>query len=549
MNNSISKIELNNIDNFGTKNKQNVPNSTYWLTSAYNTQKDSVELGEVQKILITPKEARKTNNLKIIGLSIAGATVLTAAAIFFVLKGGPKGLAKGLEKLKNHYEKQFLESKLNTGAAPNNFYLYLAKLFGHAASKAETVNNFTSFKDTLFKRIMNVTKVTGKIHDKITRLFEKIGRQAVVNAYSSTAGKLNETTALTESIEKKILSGSSYEIIDIGGIKLTKAQWLTEIKKLNGDIGEIYEAHFNGKALQGRYYKMKNIALKLYEKFKDMKIFKTSGTVTEFMAESAIAEEKSMLQKSVINYRRKLSYSVSDLAEMSQGTIMDILKLLGYKDTQNIKKLAEIRANLQKYINTSAKDETLKSQLLQDISNFRKEIETAIKNKTIKPEKADNLLEKIDEFKAGIEDFQQGKVQKILNIYKKLLTEDEYELVAKSYSDGIHSLDKSIKTETEDFMSKLRDLTLGSAPTDILTLLGSVSVFGYHLGKSDDKAQKQSIALKYGIPALGGIGVSLFCNAKLFAGSKSLLAGSISTWVLNRIGEFADKKLKQHNSK
>ncbi len=40
------------------------------------------------------------------------------------------------------------------------------------------------------------------------------------------------------------------------------------------------------------------------------------------------------------------------------------------------------------------------------------------------------------------------------------------------------------------------------------------------------------------------IGVSLYCNAKLFAGTKGLLIGTLASAILNRIGVAADDMLK-----
>ena len=131
-----------------------------------------------------------------------------------------------------------------------------------------------------------------------------------------------------------------------------------------------------------------------------------------------------------------------------------------------------------------------------------------------------------------------------------MLPKEDYDKVSKTLKSGVKSLDRSIRLETEEFVSKLRDLTLGSAPTDILTMLGAVGLLSYQIGKSDTNDERLSITLKYGIPALlGQVGVTLYCNAKLFAGTKSLMMGTLSGLLLNRVGEFADNKVKQYKQK
>ena len=78
--------------------------SDYWINKKLPENQEQQTLGASQTPdqfiknikIITPEEARKTNNTKIIGLSIAGATVATAAAVFAIVRGG--GSRKILQK-------------------------------------------------------------------------------------------------------------------------------------------------------------------------------------------------------------------------------------------------------------------------------------------------------------------------------------------------------------------------------------------------------------------------------------------------------------------
>ena len=88
--NSIPTIETKTLKTFGQVTQRQAV-SDYWLPTQSTDKFDksnNEELSAAKIRIITPEEARKTNNLKIIGLSIAGTVVLTAAGIFFVLKGG-----------------------------------------------------------------------------------------------------------------------------------------------------------------------------------------------------------------------------------------------------------------------------------------------------------------------------------------------------------------------------------------------------------------------------------------------------------------------------
>ena len=549
MNNSIPKIQNNSVDKFLNSRVNTKDTRAFWLPAANSDEQDKFYISDIQKIFVTPEEARKTNNTKLIGLSIAGATVLTAAVIFFLLKGGPKGVAKGFNQLRNYLENKILTSKLNTGKAPNKTMLYLLSMTENASAQAEAVNNFVSFKDVLFKKFMGITKFTDKIHNGTTKLFGKIGRKTVKTAYGSTSGKFKELKALSENISSKVLGKNPTEMIEINGVTMTREKWLEKIGVLNEEISSVFSSGFSDSALQIRLSRMKHAVGNLYEKFKEMRVFWSKDTLTTFIAESMLSKEKAAIQKGVRAYRKAISYNLGDMLESANGKILDISKVIGYKDSENMAKLATLRGDIKDFVHGGGVNTIKKEQILDSITEIKDSVKVLIKDEKIKLADKEAFLAKFDELRSTIAEFKEGKVENILNIYKKLLPEDEYDIIAHAYKGGVKSLDKSIKIETEDYMSKLRDLTLGSAPTDVVTILASLGVLGYHLGKSKDSDQRQSIALKYGFPALAGVGVSLFCNARLFAGSKSLVVGALSTWVLNRIGEWGDKKLKSVKAK
>lgn len=130
--------------------------------------------------------------------------------------------------------------------------------------------------------------------------------------------------------------------------------------------------------------------------------------------------------------------------------------------------------------------------------------------------------------------------------YKEILPEWKYKRVEKKANKLIKSLDKSIETETTSYIDKARDLKLGSAPTDIISILGTVGTVGWFLGKSKDKEERISSSLKYGIPAIGAIATSLLCTAKLVAGGKSIAIGLVSGWVMSKLGTVVDNTRKKY---
>lgn len=553
--NSIPTIETKS-NAFGDITVKKAP-SDFWLTENYKLKSKNKKDANAKLVIMTPEEARATKNIKLIGLSIAGATVLTAAGIFFFLKGGPKGISKNFAKLRNYLILKVQKAKLNKSGNDlmTKAYALLISNLDSALQKFEAINNFTTFKDILFKKIMysnfGLKKFTSKsnfgakIHSSVTRVFEKVGRQSVVNSYQKTNGRIKEQMLLSSQIEKNILGKSSYDLVEINGIRRTKSQWLMEISKMNDELSKSYNLHFGTSALMGRYLKIKKTTEGLNSHFDDLTTFWSKNTLNSFVSDSVISSDKSKIQNVVNGYRKTLSYSILDMAKDSEDKVMKLTQSVNYKDIDKLNALNSIRTGFKALVKNKQNPNEIKQNILKDIDAFKKLV---FEDKSLDKKSVDLFLSGAEDLRKSLSEYKQGKVEDILSIYKKILSPDDYYRVEKSYKESIKSLDKSINIETEEFISKVRDLTTGSAPTDILTVLGSFATLSYELGKSDNNDERASISLKYGIPALAGIGVSLYCNAKLYAGTKSMLMASISGLIVNKIGSFADKLLKKHKA-
>lgn len=557
--NSIPKIESNNANTFGKVTARTNP-SDYWLEKP---KPQPLQASQVQKLpqdivsqpaikpqlseasylasspyldkikIITPEEARKTNNIKIIGLSIAGATVLTAGTIFFLLKGGPKSLSRSFNSLRTFLDKKVQKAKLdgdNVLSTTDKVYVYALDKLNRLQERSGVINNYNTVKDLLFKKMMGWNKYLARFHEKITRGFERLGRQAVVNSYKKTDALLAKAAATASNAPIK--AGKLSDSADI----------------INFEIGLLSEKYFGQKALRARYFSFKSAIETLKQAFSKMKVFLSKDLYTKFMADSKIIEQRDAVIRKVSANRRELSYPLSHFAKDSEESIMKMVGSLSFKDTERLTALRNMRAMIKKLAkckNPQTRQE-LTNKLVTDMDGFMQSISEAQPSNLISEKNAKVLLAEMAELRANIAGYKPGKVEELLSIYRQILPKAEYKKVETAYKAWLKSLDKSIKTETEDFMGKLRDLAMGSAPTDILTVFGSLGILGYNLAKSKDNDQRTSIALKYGIPALAGIGGSLYFNAKLFAGSKALICASLLSLTVNRLGVWADNTLKKY---
>lgn len=134
----------------------------------------------------------------------------------------------------------------------------------------------------------------------------------------------------------------------------------------------------------------------------------------------------------------------------------------------------------------------------------------------------------------------------ILSKYKEVLSDAEYVKLEKEIKSVMKSLDGAIETETVKYVDKARDLKLGAAPTDILSILLTIIPVGWFLGRANSNEERVSSALKYGIPVIGAITTSLICTGKLISGGKARAIALLSGWLMNRAGTYVDDTRKKY---
>ena len=546
--NSVSKFEPIKNNPFGIVSQRN-SDSDYWLNNDYTKDNSyGVTLGNVT--IMTPENARKTHNIRNIGLSIAGATLLTALGLVFLLKGGPKGLTKGFEKLRNYYERKLQKSKL-AGVTSNPKYEYILGKINSIMGKIEIGNNLTTIKDYAFKRLMyggkRNWKYTRKIHNGITKFFEKIGIKTVVKSYKNTSARFDKLQGLNDSILHRFASSSDLtRPITINGVTKTKAQWIEVAKSAGADILSIYKGNFSETKRTARYLKIKKFTKDLERTFDAQGPFwfLSKDTFKSFVAESKMLPKKLQMQQQIKGYRKSISHSTADLYHEADGRIIKIASALGVKDTEALQKLNKVRENFKKVAQNQ--NFVMDLDMIKDLDDLSVAV---LKSADPRSANYKSLLSNLSELKSSYVDYKQGKFEDILSVYKELLPQSEFEEVQKLYSKTVKSLDKSITIESEDFINKSRDLAMGSAPTDILTVLGSFGTLAYYLGKSDNNQEKATISLKYGIPALAAVATSLYANARLFAGTKSFAFAALSGLVVGKIGDVVNNLMIAHLKK
>lgn len=393
--------------------------------------------------IMLPQQEDAEQKKKVTGGKIALYAIGAGFGVLALMKGV---MSKSFTKVLNKW-KISLEKKLEKNGKLNNFYKFALKNVTNFRNRFESINNFTTLKDVALQRAMfgknGQRTFTRRIHEGITKVFDKISRRTVNTSYAKTnrrfAGLNDQMTAINERLLRENPNNQQ--------IRST----IEQIKAKMGTVNTELDAGFGINARNARLRQMNTASEGLFDNFWNASLSDVRNFRSRNMYSSYIAEDY------LLPHKTKMIDETKALAQNSQESLNEILKL-----------------------------------------------------------------------------------------YKDILPKREYLQLEEQSKGAFKSLRKSIDTETNKYFDKFRDLKLGAAPTDVISILGTAGTAAWFVGKSKDKDERISSALKYGIPAVGAIATSLYCSAKLIAGGKALLFGLLSGWAINKVGVVADNIRKQY---
>ncbi len=491
---------------------------------------------------IMPQEEEKKG---ISGKKIAFYAMGAGFGLLALTKGV---MSKSFAKVLNKW-KISLEEKLAKTGKLKNFYRFTLGKIETFSGKMESINNFTTLKDVAVQRLMygknNQRTFTRKIHERITKIFDRISRRTVNSSYAKThrrfAGLNDKMTAINEKLLRD--NPNNPNIQDA----------IDKIKQRMDTVNKGLTDGFGINARNQRLEQMNKASKGLFDDFWNKSLsdiknnFKSKNMWNSYIAETYLLPHKLKMANETSLLRQKITHDINDNYKASIEAFDNIQKFVKLTDAKTNSVLNDLRNNLAEYKKLSGENEILKRRELNEkiTSNLRR-LDTTFKEGNYTPEAINGISSYITGIEQIISKSSKGELQEILTLYKKILPRSEYLQLKKQVQNTVKSLDKSIDTETNKYFDKARDLKLGAAPTDVISILGTAGAVGWFLGKSKDRDERISASLQYGIPAVGAIATSLYCTARLIAGGRALLFGLLSGWAINKVGVFADNIRKQY---
>ena len=543
----ITGVKANNVTNnpFAEFNTQK--NGYYFLPSYIATQNDSFQAQTVKK-----QEEKKERHL---GKTIAFSALGVGAGILFLMRGLPKNAYKTLEKWSQKLENKIAKQRKSGQVGKlEEFYTFTLNKLNSFIGKAQSINNFVAVKDITFKKLMYKNKITQKIHEKITGVYEKIGRRTVNKSYDKAKSKLYGMFQTFEDYDDRILKNNKNNTEKIED--KTVQEWLDEIEKLKTKIRRTWNANYGARTREERYSKIKDSMKNLTDEVWEATAGNLNNLSKKEMYESFIAEDKLSAKKlklmtDTLSFRYVITRDIDDIYKSTVDVVDSMTSFIKTRDKSSRDIIKDLRLKLEDWKKLSGIDETSKRTTLNnEINVLLKNLSSNIKensstygynNETVK------LLESnIKGIGSIMGESGKGALQEIYTIYKKLLPREDYIKLKSSTSRNIKYLDDAISKETNSFFDMMRDLTMGSAPTDILSILGAIGAIGIGLSKAENKDQQNTVLLKAGIPAVGAIATSLYFSASLVSGGKAMMYGALSGLAISKLGSMLDDYRKKH---
>lgn len=498
------------------------------------------------------KENTTTKNTsdKVAMSSIAGGLLL----LFFSL-GGHKNAKNGLERLKGVFEKKLDKDILSEQNKKLPFYEYAVRKINSFIQKTESVNNVTSLKDILFMKLMYKSTPTKKIHSGISNIFEKLSINTVKKSYKKTQKRFNDMYENFDKLDNYILKNNPSETVEFKGKQLTKAELVKKAKSYRESVKLVVDAFMDEHTQKQRYKYIKNATSKLYSNFwnesfkgfwsKDNK-FKRKQMWQTFIASEQVKGNKTDLAENVAFARNMLSYTDKERMNFISGYVKNLSSIIMPDD----KKGVEIMKRLEWFANDPSALDKSKEAFFKEIDKLEQHTIKTSTNENIAKTQVNDKNVNIRLLRNILKEDGTGELQDMLDIYHVI---SPFELAKsgalKSAQNAVSSFDNSVNLEIGEFFDKARDLELGCAPTDILTILMSCGMITFGLNKAKEKNERTSVLLKSGIPIVGAMATSLISATKLVSGGKSLALGFVSGIVLNQLGQITDNYRKAHLTK
>ena len=501
----------------------------------------SVKVGDVDSDNENNNYSGRRKLFGIIGISAGSVLLLGIIGLFTLSKGFSGNVARKLTKISEDAKKKIYELTAQSKelSSSQKMKLKIHKNIQHGADALQASSNISAIKDSLMQHMLNKLHIYS-ITNKINNVFKKITLKTKNNSYKSAEYSVIDFCNYLENIAKKkncpelaqkakqIMSEYMRTFSSEQHIKRSETAW----QNMKGLHDEVYNALFKKK---GGFFR----------NLKQMRSYVTTDL---------IAKDRKAVFDRVNDAKSKISNSLSDVNANIKQALNDIKISINPDNKKAVNIVKEITGIMESHRALSGSGEKEGRKLLFGKIQMLLDELSSIAANEIKDKQALKLTnERIEKLRYVLSEnsYKKGYAQEAVTTVKNLFEKEggrnsEAYKKASKYLDEMNSkLNTAIRHENNAY-EKLAELRVGSAPADILGILGPTVLGTALVVNSKDTDERISKTLTQGIPILGGVATTYYGTTRGFTGAKNLILGLVTGWLLNVVGTKTDEFVKKY---
>ncbi len=450
----------------------------------------------------------------------------------------------------------------------NETMYYAKKGTDRTFNVLQAASNFTAVKDLLFDKIFRKNNITAKYAQNARNFAKKVVDGTLSKQYDKAGVKINDITSLVQKYNIKNIDEilkTQNPSITIKGVTKNLAEWREDLIKHSSELQECFNEGFSLGARQARSdlrdNLLKGLAEKIYRKLFKQGKWKNPDTYKAYITEVETRDVQKILKDNVTKVRKNVTNNIDSIHDNIKSELSKLKFSINPKDKTSIEIYNAVKKNLDEFKNCSGINETEARKIISDkmIVDIDKIISKISKGNMYSNHEKEELILTAEKIKLQLQTAdKKGALENLMTVLKGLNSKEAEFNGKKVISDfqfrKFDNLSKQISStlnqaadkESGVYFLKQAEMEVGSAATDIFSILFPIGVGAYAVGKCNNNDERISATLKTCIPLIGMFSTFIYGTTKMLAGAKNLIFSSISAFILNKFGAYIDELYKNY---
>lgn len=516
---------------------------------------------------------------KILFGSTIASTILTAGILGLVfIKGShSNGFKKKISEYTAKLAHEIQESSQTTKNLPQKIIYHQKRAIKKVLDFLQATSNFTTFKDYGSNKALNKIGGPAKaFSDKSTSFFRRIVDRTLGKKYNRVEVDINDLASLLKEYDIKTLrsldASQLKQKIKIKGTTRTLEEWINLLEKEIQRMESTFDKNFSRGARKLRGHKrlelLKNLPKKIHDRFfsKGKQSLLNINNYKTYATEDLARPVQEELRRDIITAKKQISNNIPSISEQIRSNLKLFSDTVKPGDETSRTTIQTLRQKLEMFKNCSGEHEAkarenITKEIISVIDDFVKKLTDNTSYSTEEQQRMRQFLSEIkDDLISCGTNGSKGALEEIMTILKGLsgttlkgkkgtiISQSSYKDFSKLSGKISKELKKATDLEIGEYFLKQAELTVGSAPTDVASVLLPIGTGAYAITKGDNKDERISATLTTCIPLVGTFATFVYGTTKMFSGAKNLIFSAVSGLALGIVGEYCDKLYKKYKN-